>query len=85
MSLKNHPENKTSFVYSNVVDLISGETLQCACRSVSAVRKEEKTAMLSMMRTPKKQREAVLNLEGTGSGSCRCPKPQTGGRVKHLS
>lgn len=85
MSLKNHPESKTCFVYSNVVDLMSGETLQCVCRSVSAVRKEEKAAMLSMMRIPKKQREAVLNLEGTGPGNCRCPKPQTGGRVRHLS
>lgn len=62
MSLKKIiQEKKASFVYSNVVDLMSGENLQFVCKSVSAVRKEEKAAMLTMTWEHQRSRERLCS------------------------
>ena len=78
MSLKKkHPENKASFVYSNVVDLMSGgKSTVCLQICLSSQKGRESSYVDNDLRTPKKQREAVLNLADTGSGNCRYPKPQ---------
>lgn len=53
-----------------------GKSTVCLQICLSSQKGRESSYADSDLRTPKKQREAVLNLASTGSGNCRYPKLQ---------